>query len=765
MELGQKLENFFELYRKEINITELIRKFNIERSEYSSLIDALYQLECQGKIYGSETGDYIHVPSDFYLHHGSLKMSSKNNYYLSLEKGNIIFITDKNLKDVKEGDYVFVETKKSEKHKKQMNGHIVRVASKSKIQGSFLYKATIKKEKTKDYYYIEIDHKKVHIPNLFLNTAYPNDTATVQVIYEDKQRYAKVIEILERCQEQRIFEYQYVNGEKIWIPLGTYPFPVELQIENETDFKAGTRILAKLSNNNQVKYIEQINNNGDLISEIESLAYTYGVPLEFSKETLKELEKLPTTISEEEIKKRVDLRNLATVTIDSKTAKDLDDAVSLEIKDGKYYLYVSIADVSYYVKPASNIFKDACQRGTSIYPANHVIPMLPPKLSNELCSLNPNEDKLTKTCLIVLDSNGNVLDCSIFNSIIRSNYKMQYDKVNNLLDGIEIDPDYVPYYKLLRDMNLLSGILQQKRLERGFLCFESRETEFDINETGTILGCHSRERGQSQLIIENFMLLANEEVASFVHHMDVPFMYRNHECPSFDQLSLLKNNLKHLNHYIKTLKNAQNPKIFQKELLTIFEGKSPEEVCYLSNIILRSMNRAYYDNNNTGHYGLALENYGTFTSPIRKLPDLINHTIIGNILDGNIEKLDAYQEAIKTMAEHYNEKELTAELLEKDVSKLLLSSYMSEFIDQTLEAKILFIMKDFIYIETPQSLYGTIPVSPNNVRFNTVLIDKEIFHVGDSMLVKIDYLKENSDEFVFSYISRGKTSVKKKIIK
>lgn len=760
MELKIRLEEFFKKYKKSITIDELIKKFDVEEENIKSLINSIYELEKEGKIIGTDDGYYTHVPKDYYLFHGEIKISSKNNYYIKLDKGIHVIISNSLLNGAKEGDKVFVEIKKSKDFDKQYIGKVKRVVRKPVIkEKNYLQRGILQKSYHKDYYYVILDNEKIPIPKQFVNGAYINDLIELQVVQNGKTKYGKISKIIKRNHKEHVFEYKKINDKLVWVPIGTEYFEVNIKGIKE-EISLGDTILANLSPENDATYLKKINNNS---SSVEKYLYEYGYSLDFKENVIDEANKLISEIPEYEYNKRVDLRGLTTVTIDGERAKDLDDAVSLEVLDDKYILYVSIADVSYYVKWDSLLFKEAYKRGNSVYPADTVIPMLPKKISNDICSLNPNQDKLTKTCKIEIDKNGNIIDYSVFNSIINSNYRMTYEKVNNILDGIEIDENYIPYYKLLFDMNHLSEILQKRKLNRGFICFESKEIEFDYDEKGNIVRIKNRSKGKGQLIIENFMLLANELIASYAYYLGIPFAYRNHESPSVDQLNSLKNSLKKYEGSIKTLQNASNPRILQKIILNMFSGKTIEEIRFLSDIMLKNMNRAHYSDSNYGHYGLALEQYATFTSPIRKFTDLINHMQLENILTGNLEHAFKIDKELEEICIHCSETQQEADKIEQCVDNILAHDYISNFLDKVLECTIIFVADDFIYVKTVKSIYGIIPVNKNNIRDKKVMIGKKLYKAGDILQVTISTFKKNSNEVIFSLAPEEK--IKEKIKK
>ena len=281
------------------------------------------------------------------------------------------------------------------------------------------------------------------------------------------------------------------------------------------------------------------------------------------------------------------------------------------------------ANPSHYIKFETPIFYEALKRGFSVYPTNSVIPMLPDNLSSEICSLIESGDKLALTCKMILDEEGNIKDFDIFKSIIHSNKQMNYDDVNKFLENPTKDHEYASFEKTLLRMNKLALILQKNKSKRGSITFENEEKQFILDELGNPISIQEKQRGQSQLMIENFMLLANETTSKFALYLDLPYIYRNHEKPTVQKKINLKNNLIQKGYVIQKIGNIDNPAILQRTLTNLLKGKSKEEKKIICEVFLKTMTRAFYDIKNIGHYGLALDCYGTFTSPARKISDLI----------------------------------------------------------------------------------------------------------------------------------------------
>lgn len=736
---------------KELSIHELMKKCNLSYESIEFVIDALYQLELEGKVIGNKNGFYMAIPQDYYLKFGEVKISSKKNYYISLNHGMIILLSE--YKNIKAGDMVYVDTIRSQVNKKQYIGKVIRKVERWNYNPKqILCGATLQKDFDKNLYYIKFNNQRIPIFLNNLNGAFVGDDITVQITLNDNNSYGKVINIVKRLHSEHVFEYKKTcSSIYSWSPVDQPGVYFDIVVRPTEAFQEGDTIVAKVGENNTAKYVKRIVFQNDIDRMIQSLSYNYDFPLSFSNKAKKELERLPNSVTERDLQDRVDLRDLDTVTIDSNRAKDLDDAVSIQRKENHWILYVHIADVSHYVKMGTKLFEEAGHRGTSVYLVDYVIPMLPKRLSNDLCSLNPNEDKLTLTCEMVINDGGGVNDYKIYRSIIRSNKRMTYNAVNQFYDG-NLNEEYVPYAKMLYDMNLLSSILQKHKLERGYIGFETSELEFDMNSLGNVEDINYREKGQAQLMIENFMLIANETIASYAYYLQVPFAFRNHESLGIEQLGKMKSNLKKLSHRIEKIRNLSNPKVMQKLLLSLFEGRSKEEIVYLSNMMLTCMNRAYYSHINIGHYGLALEQYATFTSPIRRFPDLMNHIILNEIIDGNIDQLETYRALYEEMCIHATERQIAAEQYEKEIDAYVLNHYLDTYNNAELIGKIIFIIDNVVGIELHGKFHSTVTVAKKH-------IDK--YKIGDLIKIMINQVDKDSNEIKISIIDEDNKIYKK----
>lgn len=474
----------------------------------------------------------------------------------------------------------------------------------------------------------------------------------------------------------------------------------------------GSRVLIEATNeiydNMYVgKYIKTIGFINEPDIDFKTIAYNYGFNLEFPKEVLEELKKFSNEVTYEDKIGRVDLTNERVFTIDGKDCKDMDDAISIKRKeDGGYILKVHIAHVSHYVKFGSAIFEEAARRGNSVYFPDSVVAMLPERLSNELCSLNPNVERLTRTVEIELDKNAKVTSYKTYRSVIKSKLKMNYDDVFDIITGKEAKSEYKPFVNDLMILKELSEKLTKIKIERGYTSFDSEELKFVRDELGNTKEILVEKDNIAHEIIENCMLLPNELVTHL--YPGFPFGFRNHELPSAYKMYDLIETLKELGYPIKNLKNMK-PNFLIQRLLNDFKGK--EEYVIISRIILTSMKLAYYGTENKGHFGLALQNgYTHYTSPIRRLNDLIIHNLLDMYEDGNLtkEKLIEIDNMIEKLLEHASRMERQAEKAEYEADKLQVINYLKQHIGEEQIAYIEKITPEYIKVMVPGLMDGII---------------------------------------------------------
>ena len=432
-----------------------------------------------------------------------------------------------------------------------------------------------------------------------------------------KNREGIVTKILTRGQQQQIR-----IGRDIFVP-----------IEDSMGAQNGHKVLVEIvdygsaGRNPQGRILEIIGHINDPGTDIACIVKSYGLPEGFSDAVMREAAKLPDTVSEQEMAGRKDIRDWQTITIDGEDAKDLDDAVTLRRTETGYLLGVHIADVSHYVREHSLLDKEALKRGTSVYLTDKVIPMLPHKLSNGICSLNAGCDRLALSCIMELDAKGTVRGHEIVETVLQVNERMNYTDVNKIVSDHDeaLCSRYRDLLPMLEDMACLANILRKKRQKRGYVDFDFPETKVILDKNGKPLELKPYERNTATRMIEEFMLAANETIAEDYFWQEAPFLYRTHETPDPEKISRLETLISNFGYYIKSGQESVHPKEFQKLLEKI--GDTPEEAL-ISRIVLRTMKQARYTTECTGHFGLATKYYCHFTSPIRRYPDLQIHRII-----------------------------------------------------------------------------------------------------------------------------------------
>lgn len=457
------------------------------------------------------------------------------------------------------------------------------------------------------------------------------------------------------------------------------------------------------------KIVEIIGHVNDPGADILSIVKDYDLPTEFPEKVLNQAVRVGKDVSEADCVGRLDLRDWQMVTIDGEDAKDLDDAVSLTMKDENYQLGVHIADVTNYVQEKSALDREALKRGTSVYLADRVIPMLPHVLSNGICSLNAGEDRLALSCIMTVSPKGEVIDHQIAETVIRVDKRMSYTGVSKVLaeepEALEEDKDFVP---MIQKMQELSTILRERRGKRGSIDFDFPETKIELDEKGKPINIKPYERNSATKIIEDFMLLANETVAEEYFWREVPFLYRTHEVPDEEKIKKLSTFINNFGYHIH-VHDEVKPKEIQK-LLSQVEG-TPEEAL-ISRLTLRSMCQAKYTTDNTGHFGLAAKYYTHFTSPIRRYPDLQIHRIIKENLRGrlNENRIEHYDKILPEVAKQCSDRERLAEETEREVVKMKKAEYMRMHIGEEYEGVISGVTKWGIYVELPNTVEGLVHV-------------------------------------------------------
>ena len=524
----------------------------------------------------------------------------------------------------------------------------------------------------------------------------------------------EVVKVLVRNMPNVVCEVRMTpEGFKYLYPVNTNNnLKITIGTQNMKKLIPGSRVLIEATNeiydNMYVgKYIKTIGFINEPDIDYKTIVYNYGFNLGFPKEVLEELKKLHDEVTYEDKIGRVDLTDERVFTIDGKDCKDMDDAISIKRKeDGGYILKVHIAHVSHYVKFGSAIFEEAARRGNSVYFPDSVVAMLPERLSNDLCSLNPNVERLTRTVEIELDKNAKVTSYKTYRSVIKSKLKMNYDDVFDIITGKEAKSEYKPFVNDLMILKELSEKLTKIKIERGYTSFDSEELKFVMDELGNTKEILVEKDNIAHEIIENCMLLPNELVTHL--YPGFPFGFRNHEIPSAYKMYDLIETLKELGYPIKNLKNMK-PNFLIQRLLNDFKGK--EEYVIISRIILTSLKLAYYGTENKGHFGLALQNgYTHYTSPIRRINDLIIHNLLDMYEDGTLtkEKLIEIDNMLEKLLEHASHMERQAEKAEYEADKLQVINYLKQHIGEEQIAYIEKITPEYIKVIVPGLMDGII---------------------------------------------------------
>ena len=576
----------------------------------------------------------------------------------------------------------------------------------------------------KGFGFVEIEGREedLYIPEAFVNGAFHKDTVRVALLSGKggKRQEAQVVEIVARGMKQivGIFDKSNKNFGFVIPDNGKISNDIFVPTERSKGAVSGHKVVCEITDYGKEnrkpegKIIEILGHVNDPGVDIMSIVRGYELPVEFSEKILHQAENVAKDVSEADMAGRTDLRNVQMVTIDGEDAKDLDDAVSLT-KEGEFYkLGVHIADVTNYVQENSALDWEAKSRGTSVYLVDRVIPMLPHTLSNGICSLNAGVDRLALSCLMTIDSKGEVVGHDIVESVIRVDRRMSYTSVKKILEDkdeneIKEYEELVPMFEMMKE---LAALLREKRRKRGSIDFDFPETKIILDKEGHPVDIKPYDRNVATKIIEDFMLIANETVAQHFYWMELPFVYRTHDNPDSEKVEKLATFIRNFGYTLKSKQDEVHPKELQKLLAKIED--TPEEAL-ISRLTLRSMKQAKYTIDCTGHFGLACQYYCHFTSPIRRYPDLQIHRIIKEQLRGrlNEKRIEHYQEILPEVAKHSSEMERRADEAERETDKLKKVEYMEERIGNIYEGVISSITSWGVYVELPNTIEGMIHVS------------------------------------------------------
>ncbi len=554
--------------------------------------------------------------------------------------------------------------------------------------------------------------------------AFHGDKVQIQIIRESvpgrgglsaKRAEGVVLQIVERGFEEVVGTFQKSKNFGFVVPdnqkLGT-----DIFIPNNKSMQAvtGHKVLVRLTSygsdrkSPEGEVVQILGHADDPKTDILTVVKAFGIPDTFPEDVIEQLKSVPDHVLEEEKANRKDIRDVMTVTIDGEDAKDLDDAITLTREGDHYMLGVHIADVTHYVKEGSPLDKEALKRGTSVYLVNTVIPMLPHALSNGICSLNEGVDRLALSCFMEIDGKGTIVGHEIAESLINVNHRMSYTQVSKILDGDQtLSETYEDAVDMFRLMKELSDLLREKRHDRGGIDFDFPESKILVDEKDFPVDIHPYDRNPATKIIEDFMLMANETIAEDFFWQELPFLYRTHESPDLEKIRRLMMLIRNYGYHMNLKQDTVHPKEFQK-LLGKIEG-TPEETM-ISRLVLRSMKQAKYTTENLGHFGLAVNYYCHFTSPIRRYPDLQIHRIIKEQLSGQLDdrRQSHYHMILPEVAVSTSANERRADEAEREVEKMKKCEYMSKRIGQRYEGVVSGVTNWGIYVELPNTCEGLI---------------------------------------------------------
>ena len=575
----------------------------------------------------------------------------------------------------------------------------------------------------KGFGFVSVDgmEEDVFIPEDQVHGAMHQDTVqiTVKPGQSGKRREGAVNRIVKRGTDRIVGLYQESRNFGFVIPDNErYTRDIFVPKEDSGGAVNGHKVVVELVSygtdrkSPEGKVVEILGHISDPGTDILSIVKGYDLPVEFPEKVMRQAERVPDRISEADMQGRTDLRDVQMVTIDGEDAKDLDDAVSLEMNGGQYILGVHIADVANYVQEGSALDREAFERGTSVYLVDRVIPMLPRRLSNGICSLNEGQDRLALSCIMTIDQKGKVLDHVIAETVIRVDRRMTYTSVKKILEEQDAEESarYEEIVPMFQRMQELAGLLRARRRARGSIDFDFPETKVILDEKGEPVEIRPYDRNTATKIIEDFMLIANETVAEDYFWQELPFVYRTHENPDPDRMKKLSTFINNFGYSIRFREDEVHPKELQK-LLERLEG-TPEETL-ISRLTLRSMKQAKYTTECTGHFGLAARYYCHFTSPIRRYPDLQIHRIIKDSLRGrmNQEKIEHYRKILDEVAKQSSERERRADEAERETIRLKKAEYMSRHLWEEYDGVISGVTGWGLYVELPNTVEGLVHVS------------------------------------------------------
>lgn len=649
MTLKEKIIDMIYNSQEKINIDKILFLLDLGSRDRKIIKDVLKDIEKEGLVY-MDKDQYYHKVDSPDIYEGILDMAEKGFGFVIVEGRDDIFIPRDNLNTAMDGDTVLVKINENKKASSRSEEGQIEKIVKRKIENLV---------------------GTIQVGDSF-GFVVPDNKSIKQDIYINKQNLKNAR-----------------NGQKVLVKIIKYP-SAEKKPEGKVE--------------------EILGFPGDAGIDVLSVAMEKGIKLDFPKKVKKQANEVPQTIEGEDISKRLDLRDELIFTIDGIDAKDLDDAVSLEILDnGNYYLGVHIADVAHYVKEGTPIDREAKKRGNSIYLIDRVVPMLPQVLSNGICSLNPDVDRLCLSVFMEIDKKGRLKASEIKESVINSKKRLNYTDVSNYLenDDKEAEKALGPAAPVLKEMENLQKILSKKRDERGALDFDFEDAKILVDDEGRVTDIVIDERRIGNKIIEEFMIIANETVSETYYWMDLPFLYRIHEMPDEEKIGIFLKFIRTLGYSVKGSQNEIHPRELQ-EILD--EADGTEEDAVINRMMLRSLKKARYSEINDIHFGLSSKYYSHFTAPIRRYPDLQIHRIIKESLQGKLspKRISHYESILHDVALHTSKTEREAEEAERDVEKLKKAEYMAKFVGERFHGIISGVTSFGIFVELPNTVEGLV---------------------------------------------------------
>jgi len=651
--------------------------------------------------------------------------------------------------------------------------------SKNFVKGKFL-------DTNNDYGFVEIskDEEDIFIHGSKTNGAIDGDIVLVEITKgkrNEKKCEGRIAKIISHELKIKVGEvYHYDNH--LMVSLDDKKIKKLIILEGDKKILSrlvdGDKVQVELINNSKeeeyihANFVKRIGHINDPDIDILSIIADNGFDVEFPDDVLEQLKSIPTEVREEDLVNRRDLREEVIFTIDGDDTKDIDDAISIKkLDNGNYLLGVHIADVSYYIKENSPLDLEARNRGTSVYLTDRVIPMIPHQLSNGICSLNPNVERLATSCVMEIEPKGNVINYEIFESVIKSRIQMTYKKVNEYLEKSFINPGYEDYTENLSLMKELADIIRKSKINRGFIDFDTDEIKIKVDEIGKPIEITLRERGTGEKLIEDFMIIANETVATHLFYMDLPAVYRVHGEPNEERLRKFINILGNLGINIKLDVKKLTPKVIQR---IINEIKDNERFPVLSVLMLSCMDKAIYDPHNIGHFGIASKCYTHFTSPIRRYPDTTIHRLLKEYFfskDGiTDEKLMHFESVLPEICEHASERERASVTCEREVDSMKMAEYMEEHIGEQFNGMISGITSFGMFVVLDNLIEGLVPVLSLDDFYvydekTESLIGQKTHHryvIGDQVVVEVARASKEERKIDFKIIEKVDVNEKEK---